>query len=277
MSDKKFKLCFVGGDARQKYAAERLAASLDISTLGECFGKCPNDAAERAFYNAGAVVLPIPAIKAERTMGFCDIVKHAQKNGSAVLGGGFTEYMKSYMEGSGVRYFDYMDDEAFTIKNAYLTAEGALNLISNKLSKDIKSASFAILGYGRIGSALGELLSALHARVCVFARRDESLTLARERGLEAATLGELSERSFDVIINTVPSRIISNETLLSISPNSILIELASAPGGFDLEIAEQIGLAVINGGGLPGKYAPESAGYAVADVLLKILEKEHFL
>ena len=277
MSDKKFKLCFVGGDARQKYAAERLSTVLEISTLGECFDKSPSDSAERAFYNAGAVVLPIPAIKAEKTMGFCDIIKLAKKNGSAVFGGGFTEYMKSYMEGSGVRYFDYMDDEAFTVRNAYLTAEGALNLISNNLTKDIKSTSFAILGYGRIGSALAEILSSLHARVCVLARREESLALARERGLESAFLGELSERPFDVIVNTVPSRIISNETLLSMSPRTVLIELASSPGGFDLEIAEQIGLAVINGGGLPGKYAPESAGHAVADVLLKILKKEHFL
>ena len=80
-----------------------------------------------------------------------------------------------------------------------------------------------------------------------------------------------------MIINTVPARVITNEQLLGLKGSTLLIELASPPGGFDSEIAEQSGVKVIRGGGLPGKYAPISAGKAVAETLLKIMKREALL
>ena len=74
-----------------------------------------------------------------------------------------------------------------------------------------------------------------------------------------------------------PSRVITNEQILGLGRDTILIELASAPGGFDFEIAEQSGLRTIKAGSLPGKYAPVTAGYAVADTILTILEREALL
>ena len=60
------------------------------------------------------------------------------------------------MESLGIRFFDYYKDECFTIKNAYITAEGALSLAMQALETDMGHSDFAILGYGRIGSALGD-------------------------------------------------------------------------------------------------------------------------
>jgi hypothetical protein len=82
---------------------------------------------------------------------------------------------------------------------------------------------------------------------------------------------------FDVIFNSVPERIISNETLLSIPSDTVLLELASAPGGFDPDIAGQCDVHFINGKGIPGKYAPKSAGKIVGDTVLQYLKREGIL
>lgn len=281
MPKSNLNICFVGGDKRQKHAARFLSKHAKISAAGECFSGCPDvnyhESPVKALYGADVIVLPLPASKVTAAADFDTVIEVAKKNGAYVLGGLLPTYMKDIMDSSGIHYADYYEDECFTLINAYLTAEGALNIIMNELETDIKSTQIAVLGYGRIGSALGEMLSANGVDVTVYARKREALTLASERGLGVSFISGDIKIEGDVIINTVPSRIISNEQLLSLDDGTLLIELASAPGGFDHEVAEQCGLKVIKAGGLPGKYAPISAGKAVADTLLTILEREALL
>ena len=51
---------------------------------------------------------------------------------------------------------------------------------------------------------------------------------------------------------------------------SILIELASSPGGVDVSSAKRLGSQVLWASSLPGKYAPESAGELIADCVRNI-------
>ena len=274
-------VCFIGGDKRQKYAAEELNKYAMVSATGDCFIGCKGvsyfESPIKAMHGANVFILPLPAGKSETILDFAKLTQHAEKGGAIILGGMFSTYMKDMMDAHGVVYFDYFDDECFTIKNAYLTAEGALSIAMNTLETDIKSTRFAIFGYGRIGTALGELLSACKAEATVYARRDETLTTAAERGLISRYISSDDRLNYDVIFNTIPSRVITNEQILGLGENTLLIELASAPGGFDSEIAEQSGVKVIRAGGLPGQYAPKSAGNAVADTLIKILKREALL
>ena len=274
-------VCFIGGDKRQKYAAEKLSEYYKIKAAGECFvGTAKINCSEspvKAMYGARIIVLPLPAVKCEKVLGFSDIIEYAQKNQAVILGGMFSQYMLDTMEALGVRSFDYYRDECFTVRNAYITAEGALAIAMQELESDLRETDFAVLGYGRIGSALGDMIKANRGEATVYVRRDSALALAKERGLRAEFLEKLGERPHDVIFNTVPSRIISNEQILGFDTETLLIELASAPGGFDFEIAEQYGLKCINAQGLPGKYAPRSAGVAIAEALIKIIDKELML
>ena len=274
-------ICFLGGDKRQRYAAEKLSLYAKINAVGECFSGCPSvncyESPLKAMHGVNVIVLPLPASKTVSISDFDSMIENAKSSAALILGGAFSVYMTDVMDSLGIRYKDYYLDECFTIKNAYLTAEGALNIAMNNLESDIKSTSFAILGYGRIGSALGEILKANGADVTVYARKPEALALASERGLKTQLIPSSNKIESKVILNTIPSRVISNEELLGLPDGTILIELASEPGGFDFEIAEQCGLKVIKASGVPGKYAPMSAGEAVGDVLLRILESEALL
>ena len=147
----------------------------------------------------------------------------------------------------------------------------------------IRRAKCAIVGYGRIGRALGEMLSAIGADVTVFARKKDALIWAEQTGLRTNVICADGNSSFealsdyDIVFNTVPERIIPNEILLGITSSTLLIELASPPGGFDPDIAEQCEVHYIQGGGIPGRYAPLAAGRIVGETIIEFLKKEGVL
>ena len=60
-------------------------------------------------------------------------------------------------------------------------------------------------------------------------------------------------------MNTVPARVISDAALCCIAPEALLLELASPPGGFNRELAKNIGLRTLIAPGLPGQYSPLAA------------------
>ena len=75
------------------------------------------------------------------------------------------------------------------------------------------------------------------------------------------------------VFNTVPYWLFSDEVLRRMEPNSLLIDLASAPGGVDANAATAHGIRVIWALALPGKYAPLTAGEIIADTILSYTEE----
>lgn len=283
---KRLKLCFIGGDCRQRYAAQTLAASYAVCATGDVWHSASHlvkvyENPQKALYDADGIVLPLPVAQAEDVFPFDQLAEQAKQKKIPMIGGMFSSYEKDVATALGVRIFDYFSDESFLLANAVITAEGAVSLAMNVLEETLLFAPCAVLGFGRIGTALSRRLSVLGSRVTVFARREEALEKAKLLGYQAERLlGEEQKQfsaSYRVIFNTVPKRILSPELLLSLPSGTVLIELASRPGGFDPDIAQQCDLRVIDGRGLPGKYAPLSAGKALADAILRIMEREEII
>ena len=280
------EICFIGGDERQKYAAVSLSEHMTVNVVGEVFKDASHtninifDNPLKAIYNSKAVILPLPATASENILPFSELVKNIKDR--TVLGGRFSPYFKGTAETANIRFKDYYEDESFTIKNAFLTAEGAISLAMQATKNAIRHSKCAIIGYGRIGKALGDTLKALNAQVTVWARREEALALASENGLKVNKISKIDNLyglawDTDVIFNTVPERIIPNEVLLAIPAGTLLIELASQPGGFDPDIASQCELKFIDGRGLPAKYAPIAAGRILAETIIQHLKQEELL
>ena len=138
----------------------------------------------------------------------------------------------------------------------------------NKLKKTLSVCSIGIIGYGRIGKYLCRLLKSLGASVTVFARREVSRIEAIDKGYTAYPISSITKRYYDVIFNTAPSPIISKAESNKISRQTIVIDLASLPGGFeDADFPER---AL----GLPGKMKPESAGKAIFDFVYEYISNE---
>lgn len=189
------------------------------------------------------------------------------KEGSAVFGGRAEQDAKIHMSQSGISYFNLLKDETFTVKNTLPTAEGALSLLIENTDQTLKELSIFILGYGRVGKALAGLLSALGCRLSIYSmeenERAHAFFVAQTIYADPHHLKEAN-----VIFNTVPATILHDEDFDHLSQETLLIDLAS---GDYLELNRRTNIRTIKASGLPGKYAPQSAGLYMKECILSIL------
>ena len=63
------------------------------------------------------------------------------------------------------------------------------------------------------------------------------------------------------------------QQLLKVSPDCLLVDLASKPGGIDYKAAEILRLNTVQALALPGKYSPYSAAQYMAEVITARLKE----
>ena len=289
------KIAFLGGDLRQYIAAKKLAAKgRNIDVFG--IARAEWDASltlqgslAAALNLADTVVLPLPATT-DGVLLFCPSsssetrvrlseILDGMASGSLLVGGRIPETVTAMAEARGIRVRDYFESEEFQIQNAYTTAEAAVSIAMNSLDRTLCGARVAITGFGRISKHLVRLLLSLGARVTVAARKSQDLAWAQSLGCETLRLYEGRPPSelahgFDVIYNTVPHWLFDRDFLAAADRSTVLIDLASVPGGVDVCAAKELGANVLWATSLPGKYAPVSAGELIASCVGQILREE---
>ena len=124
-----------------------------------------------------------------------------------------------------------------------------------------------IIGWGRIGKCLGQMLKALGAEVTVGARKESDRAMLSALGYETVDTAEMDRilPGFRVIFNTAPEAVLSEEALRRCS------------GCLKIDLASQRGLQgedVIWARGLPGIHAPESSGALIGKQVLAFLREE---
>ena len=151
-----------------------------------------------------------------------------------------------------------------------MTAVGAVGKILTESSSVPKDLSIGIIGYGRIGKRLLELLLFLGARVVVFTSKEGVRRELCAHGVSAlpyeALLKTGDVASLDVLINTAPAPIISDEAIAAFEKTK-LIELASGdnfPKNASVTRLMQ----------LPAKMYPRSAGRALGGSILRMLGEQ---
>lgn len=288
------KIAVLGGDLRQYIAARELSlggAAVELWRLDRTAGEELSIAhsLDEAVLGKDAVLLPLPATtdgstlfcplaSSEKSVRLTDVIER-MATGSLLLGGRIPASVVALAEGAGIRVRDYFDSEEFQIQNAYTTAEAAISIAMNSLTRNLRGARVAVTGFGRISKHLVRLLSALGAHVTVAARKQEDLAWASSFGCDTLRLREgVTPRElacgFDVIYNTVPHWLFGRDFLEMTPKQTFLIDLASVPGGIDVLAAKELGSNVLWATSLPGKYAPRSAGESIADCVKKILCEE---
>ena len=292
------KLAILGGDRRQSALAVKMSEyGATVSTFGTdilglsgaqevmvCrdLGTC--------FDGADAIILPLPASgDGERVscpvsgeiIELDDVFRLAEKR--PIFGGRFSPGVKRSAEKSGARLIDYFDSEELKIRNSVLASEGAVSVAMNELDVALFGSKCLVTGYGRLAKTLAPMLRALGAQVTVAARKSLDLAWAAAYGFGTMKLGikkngesTLTDLSpnIDVIFNTVPSWIFDRSVLEVILPQTLIVDLASAPGGVDPTAARELGRRVVTALSLPGKYAPVSAGRLLGEHILELLKQE---
>ncbi len=166
------------------------------------------------------------------------------------------------------------NDEEYLQENAMLTAEGALYHAMGE-GKAIFGKNCLVIGYGRIGRALYRMLESMGANVFAAVRAGKSCSRARRDHAQILSMEEMRAKigDFDLVWNTAPETVLYKEDLACVKPEAGLFELASAPYGFDLELARSLDIWAELLPALPGKYAPRAAGLALARAMLRRMEE----
>jgi len=279
----KRSVAVLGGDMRQAHLAELLLADgFDVATWGLEQGKAPAPVPLHHALEAELLVLPLPVCRGgglnlpltDMTLGAEQLWPRLRYD-QLLLGGMTGELSKRLMTDFGLTLLDYYDREETQIANAVPTAEGAVQRAMEATEHTLHGCRCLVVGYGRIGKLLSHKLQGLGAAVSVSARKYGDLAWIEAYGFRGLYTSRLSGTldGFDIIFNTVPALVLDADRLREIREDCVIIDLASLPGGVDLDAAQHLGRRVIRATGLPGLVAPRSAAAAIRDSIYHILEE----
>lgn len=166
------------------------------------------------------------------------------------------------------------DDVA--IYNSIPTVEGTIMMAIQHTDFTIHGSKVAVLGLGRVGMSVARTFHALGARVKVGARKSEHIARITEMGLEPFLLSDIGKAvsDTDICINTIPHQIVTASVISRMPAHTLIIDLASKPGGTDFRYAEKRGIKALLAPGLPGIVAPKTAGQILANVLSQLLMED---
>ena len=279
----------VGGDMRQAKLAEQFADDgHTVHTFALERSPEPILGAEQAGDLEGAaladcVVLPLPVtgegslLNAPLSAGRHTLaqVLDALRPGQVVCAGKVGDEARSLAAKRGLTLQDYFAREELAVANAVPTAEGAIQIAMEELPSTLHGARVLVIGYGRLGKLLAHRLSGLGARVSVAARSCADLAWIEAYGYGVEHSAQLEGWlcCYDLVVNTVPARVLDAEALSDLRPGCLVIDLASKPGGVDFDAASRLGIKAIWALSLPGKVAPVTAGRSIRTTIYNILNE----
>lgn len=279
----KEKLLIAGGDLRQLYCALKLSERYDTAITG--FDKKYTSAypqlktaeseAEALF---DCAVLPVPPLGdgellntpcSEKKISIPSIKPLLKENGIIFTGRDEPLLRELFPR---CEIIDYMKREELCLLNAVPTAEGAVQLALEELPVTLSGAKVLIVGCGRIGTALINILKGFGADITVAVRNARGTAKAKLAGVKCCCTQDIPAE-YRIVFNTAPTMIFDREKLSLFDKDTLFIDLASKPGGFDFDEAAQLGLHTIWALGLPGKTAPITSGEIIADTINGILSE----
>lgn len=279
----------VGGDLRFAALADVLAENNRVFAVGFDRTAAMSDKVQTAdsivsaSERADCIVLPLPVSSDGVTVNTpfsgrsvsLESLTHIIKEDGIVFGGLISPEVREIFEKRNIAVADYAKREEFAVLNAVATAEGAVQVAMEELATTLSGRKILILGAGRIAKVLIDVLSGFHTEITVAARKCSDLAWARVYGCRSVNIYGMDDilGEFDVIFNTVPAVILDENRLKKTGRNCLVIDLASKPGGVDMETAGMLGIRTIWLLSLPGKVAPITSGKVIADTIGNILSE----
>ncbi|MBR4362579.1 MAG: dipicolinate synthase subunit A [Ruminococcus sp.] len=274
------KILIAGGDMRQVYCAAQLAERYSVSLAGFENAQLPPAAAElnTSFADGelfDVAVLPMKPLSGEGV----NAPYHSGKllpadmnirGGGTVFAGLDTERVAELFPRQKV--VSYLGREELLLKNAVLTAEGAVQLALEALDRAFSGLPVLVVGTGRIASALILILRGFGADVTAAVRSSASAARAQLLGAKQTYTDSIGGE-YVLVFNTAPENVFSDTEVGRFREDTLFIELASAPGGFDDAAAELLGERLVRAPGLPGKTAPVTAGEIIAEAVSAMIEE----
>lgn len=257
-----------------KYAI--LGTDLRIKALRKMFieeGRKITDLKE-----ANVIICPIPFSKdgicvTGETIKCVDVIKEAKEKNKMVIAGAISKEIKKIFKEEKIKFIDVMESDEMAIKNALPTAEGAVALAILNTEFVLEKSNALVLGYGKVGKVLADKLYDIGANVYCEARKESDFSLIEKNGYNKVDLKDLDSflPHMHVIFNTIPTMILNSKRLDLINDNTLIIDLASAPGGVDFKYAKENNKKCEWALALPAKVAPYTSAKYYKEEIEKYL------
>ena len=192
-----------------------------------------------------------------------------------LIAGQISEETKDIAQKNNCKIIDIMKKEEIVILNTIATAEGTIQILMENTETILQGLNVLILGFGRVSKTLAQKLKLLQMNVTCAARKESDIAWIETYGYNFININNINGKysEYDVIINTVPSKIITEKEMAYINQKTLIIDLASYPGGIDFEKAMEKNIKVIWALGIPGKVAPETSAIFIKREIEKLIEK----
>ena len=284
------KFSVIGGDLRLCSLAQLLAKDKNTVSVfamenskeimeNKTLKKC--ESIEEAIEESKIIIGSIPFLKSNGEMytTFSDKIIRVENftkkkyKDKLFIAGNISNSAKEKLEGSYEKVIDLMKQEELVILNTIATAEGAIDVAIQNTNTIIHGSNVLILGFGRVAKEVATKFHGLSAKVTCAARKTTDLAWIKTLGYDAVNINELGEdlKKYDIIINTVPQMIIEKENMQFMKQDVLLIDLASSPGGINIEDAKKMNLKFIWALALPGKIAPVTSAKFIKETIYNLI------
>ncbi|MBQ3558562.1 MAG: dipicolinate synthase [Agathobacter sp.] len=223
-------------------------------------------------------VLPIPVTKLDNNPSIKRKLKQEliniskrRKDIPKVFGGVFNQEWKEFLEENQIPYWDFMKLPEVVEGNGWITAEATIAEVLQLGEYSISGQKVLVTGYGCCGEKIAKLFARLGANVIVAARRAEVREAVVKDGFQSIDFVDLEKNLFDVstVINTVPSLVLTEDCIRRMPRGSLIIDIASKPGGTDFEAAKRYDVTAKLALGLPGIYTTSSSARLLKNAISK--------
>jgi dipicolinate synthase subunit A len=285
-------IAVIGGDARQLEVIRKLTeldAKLSLvgfNQLDHVFsGSSKKEIDELDFSEIDALILPVKGTNMtgevetifsnEKIVLQQEMVKKTPEH-CIVFSGISNQYLDGICTDSGRKLIKLFERNDVAIYNSIPTVEGTIMMAIQHTDITIHGSNVVVIGLGRVGMSVARTFACLGAKVKVGARKLEDIARITEMGLKPFYTANLIDEvdQADIVINTVPYQVVTAKVISQMPLHTVIIDLASKPGGTDFRYAEKRGIKALLAPSLPGIVAPKTAGKIVANVISQILTDE---
>ncbi|MGE6631483.1 dipicolinic acid synthetase subunit A [Bacillus sp. NPDC077027] len=284
-------IAVIGGDARQLEIIRKLSEQhakvflVGFDQLDHGFiGAEKLKMSEVAFEEVDSIILPVSATTDE------GVVATVFSNEKVVLDPKYLErtptncilysgisnpYLDNLSKKVNRKLVKLFERDDIAIYNSIPTVEGIIMMAIQQTDYTIHGSRVMVLGLGRTGLTIARTFSALGAKVKVGAEDTAHLARIFEMGLQPFSVEQLKDevREIDIVINTIPSMVLNSSVIVHMTPKTLILDIASRPGGTDFDFAQKHGVKALLAPGLPGIVAPKTAGQIIAKVLSGLLSE----
>lgn len=192
--------------------------------------------------------------------------------GKTLIAGGIKQDIYDIACENNIKVIDILKREELAVLNAVSTAEGTIKIAIEEAPKNLHRSNVLILGFGRVGKILSNMLKGLGANVACEARKNSDLAWIKAYGYEPIPISDLKENlnKYDIIINTIPYIILYKDNLENVRKDAIVIDLASHPGGVDRDAIKEKQIKFIWALSLAGKVSPVTSAEFIKETLYNI-------